>query len=241
MNRIVQYESCSHHAPGTDRHSGPNCVSLVPIFNHLEEDQLHEVMKTVQPRTLAKHEYLYRAGDTSNSLYVVNRGKIKIFRLSESGKEQLVRILYRGDFTGELALFQQTEHEAYAEALTETEICIIHRDDFQQLLTKYPTISLKVLTEFANRLEYVEKQTTLFATEKVETRIAHYLITCLEEQSHGDGVIDLPMSKKDLASHIGTTPETVSRRLREFEEAGFIRQEGRRRIIILREEDLLYV
>ncbi|HLS65867.1 MAG TPA: Crp/Fnr family transcriptional regulator [Pseudogracilibacillus sp.] len=237
----MQHESCSHTPSGSNRHPGAGCVSRVPIFNHLEEEQLQEVMKTVRHRSLAKHEYLYSAGDTSNSLYVVNRGKIKIFRLSESGKEQLLRILQHGDFTGELALFQQAEHEAYAEALTETEVCVIHRDDFQQLLMKYPTISLKVLTEFANRLDYVEKQTTLFATEKVETRIAHYLLACLEEQQRDDGVIDLPMSKKDLASHIGTTPETVSRRLREFEEADLIRQEGRRRIIILREEDLLHV
>lgn len=216
-------------------------MSLVPIFNHLEQKQLQEVMKTVQSRKLEKNEYLYRAGDISDCLYIVNRGNIKIFRLSESGKEQVIRILNCGDFTGELALFQQTEHEAYAEALTEAEICFIHRDAFQQLLVTYPTISLKVLTEFANRLDYVEKQTALFATEKVETRIAYYLLSCLEQQQHADGIIDLPMSKKDLASHIGTTPETVSRRLREFEEAGLIRQEGRRRIIILRESDLLHI
>lgn len=231
--------SCSHHL--ADGHDIVGCVSLVPIFNHLPVEQMDEIRQVVQSVSFEKGEIMYHAGDRSDSLYIVNKGKIKIYRLSESGKEQMVRILQPGDFTGELALFQQGVHEAYAEAIESSQICRINSADLQNLLLNYPTISLKILTEFANRLDSAEKQTTNVVTEKVETRIAMYLVDCIQGENSKGNTIYLPMRKKDLASYLGTTPETLSRRLREFEDAGFIRQEGQRKINILDPDALLLI
>lgn len=232
---MKESKSCTHHQGAVGSHKA--CVSLVPIFNHLEEKQMNEVMQAVQGASYKKGEIIYHAGDTSDSLYIVNRGQVKIYRLSEGGKEQIVRILNPGDFTGELALFQESVLEAYAEAMIDTEICLIKREVLHDLLLKYPTISLQILTEFSNRLDSSEKQTTQFATEKVETRIAHFLAECVDSEKIR--TIELPMSKKDLASYLGTTPETMSRRLTEFEAAGFIKQKGQREIEILDLDGLL--
>lgn len=223
--------ACSH----TDEY----CVSQVPIFNHLEREQMSEIMKTVQSHSYKKGEIVYSAGDESSSLYIVSTGKMKIYRLSETGKEQLLRILNPGEFTGELALFKETTHEAYAEAMVDTKVCMIQRSDLQQFLLKYPSISLKILAEFSNRLETTEKQTTRFATEKVETRIALFLAECVEENNQLQFV--LPMSKKDLASYLGTTPETISRKLTELEEHGLISQKAQRKIEVLDLDSLLLV
>ncbi|MDU1848303.1 MAG: Crp/Fnr family transcriptional regulator [Niallia nealsonii] len=211
-----------------------SCVSSVPIFNHLEKEQMAEIMDMVQSLIYKKGEILYHAGDPSDSLSIVNKGKIKIYRLSESGKEQLIRILHPGDFTGELALFTETIHEAYAEAMLETHVCIIKRADVHTLLLRYPTISFKILAEFAARLEQSEKQTTNLATEKVEKRIALYLIECLGEGKYlkQPQEIKLPMTKKDLASYLGTTPETISRKLSDFEEQGYIEQKPQNKMKI---------
>lgn len=181
-----------------------SCIMLVPIFNHLEREQMEEIVKSTRSTSYKKGEIIYREGETDDSLYIVSKGKIKIYRLSDSGKEQLVRILNPGDFTGELALFRESTHKAYAEAMSETDVCIMKRNDLQQFLLKYPTISLKILSEFSNRLETSEKQTTRFATEKVETRLALFIAECLNKD--GPMEIELPMSKKDLASYLGTTP-----------------------------------
>lgn len=208
------------------------CVTLVPIFNHLEINQIQEIMEVTQSISFKKGEIIYHAGEKSDSLYIVNTGKIKIYRLSESGKEQLIRILQTGDFTGELALFNETIHEAFAQAMEDTSVCTVRRSDLQELLVKYPSISLKILSEFSNRLEQSEKQMARFATEKVETRLAHYLIECVENNNRKKE-FTLPMSKKDLASYLGTTPETVSRKLYELEDAGLIRQKQNKKIEIL--------
>ena len=148
---MLKNHTCQHnHSNGNGSH---RCISIVPIFNHLEESQMDEILGTVHSTSFKKGEIIYHQGEPSDSLYVVHSGKVRIYRLSESGKEQIVRILNPGDFTGELALFKEGIHESFAEAMVHTDICLINRNDLQEFLLKYPTISMKILTEFSNRLE----------------------------------------------------------------------------------------
>jgi CRP/FNR family transcriptional regulator, anaerobic regulatory protein len=216
------------------------CISLVPIFNHLEKSQMDEVMSLIHSKSYKKGEDIYQSGNKSDALYIVRNGRVKIYRISESGKEQILRILNPGDFTGELALFNESVHDAYANALSDTDICMIKRDDLQNLLLKYPNISMKILSEFSNRLAQSETQTTRFATERVEMRIALFLVESLDTKSYSH-TITLPMSKKDLASYLGTTPETISRKLFEFEDAGLIKQVSNKNIEILDIDGLLLI
>lgn len=216
------------------------CISLVPIFNHLEKTQMDEVMSLIHSKSYKKGEDIYQSGNKSDALYIVRNGRVKIYRISESGKEQILRILNPGDFTGELALFNESVHDAYANALSDTDICMIKRDDLQNLLLKYPNISMKILSEFSNRLAQSETQTTRFATERVEMRIALFLVESLDIKSRSH-TITLPMSKKDLASYLGTTPETISRKLFEFEDAGLIKQVSNKEIEILDIDGLLLI
>src|SRR5699024_4995412 len=157
--------------------------------------------------------------------------------------EQLVRILNSGDFTGVLAIFQDDVQETFSEAIQDTYMCVIYRDDLQRFILKYPTISLNILNEFSHRLYTSEQQTMQFATEKVELRIAHFLVENMSR--HGEdtnsGKVELPMSKRDLASYLGTTPETLSRRLTELEETGLIQQKGQRSIQVLDADALLLI
>lgn len=221
---MTEEKSCSHYTEEL-------CISIVPIFNHLDTNEMQEIMKTTNSVVHPRGDSIYHAGEASEGLYIVRKGHVKIYRLSESGKEQLVRILGPGDFTGELSLFSESVHDAYAEAMEPVELCIMNRDVFQQFLLKYPAIALKVLTEFSTRLAKTEQQSANIALESVETRIAMYLVNLVEEQK--DSTVNLPMSRKDLASHLGTTPETVSRKLTEFEDAGWIKQSKQRDIQIV--------
>ena len=223
-NDIKECHTCHHHH-GDRFDSQTSCISVVPIFNHLEEEQMEEIMQAMYSLSFKKGEVIYREGDTSNALYIVSKGQVKIYRLAESGKEQLLRILNPGDFTGELALFRESIHEAYAEAMSDTNLCTISKDNLQEFLLKYPTISLKILAEFSNRLETSEKQTTRFVIEEGNQSLE----------------ITLPMSQKDLASYLGTTPETISRKLADFEDEGYIRQKPNRKIEILDLDGLLLV
>lgn len=202
-----------------------SCISLVPIFNHLEQEEMDEINASAKTVSYKRGEIIYHAGEKSNSLYIVHDGKIKIYNLSESGKQQLLRILKPGDFTGELSLFIESTHESYSEAMENVSVCIFKRSDLQKLLLKYPTISLKLLNELSKILKESHKQTTRFATEKVETRIALYFAECAEE-NHSN-TFELPMTKVNLASYLGTTPETISRKLTDLEDEGLITKSGK--------------
>ena len=137
-------EQCEHHVEGTVEMQ-KMCISIVPIFNHLDASEMSEIVKETNSVKHPRGHTIYHAGDTSDGLYIVHKGRVKIYRLSETGKEQLVRILGPGDFTGDLSLFTESVHEAYAEAMEPVELCVMSRDDFQQFILKYPAISLKVL------------------------------------------------------------------------------------------------
>lgn len=212
------------------------CISLVPIFNHLNTDNLREMAKATHSESYGRGEIIYHPGEPSEKLYIVHQGRVKIYRLSESGKEQLIRILGPGDFTGELALFSTTMHDDYAEAMEDTELCTMQRGDLQAYLLKYPAISLHILSEFSNRLTQTEKQLARLATESADKRIAAYLLELSESQKLR--TVKLPMTRKDLAAFLGTTPETVSRKLTEFENAGWIEQRKQLEIHIVDREAL---
>lgn len=210
---------------GHSHHNEVECIRLVPIFNHLEDYQMSRILKSTKKIILQKGDPLFQAGDKDNTLYLIHTGKVRIFRLSESGKEQLVRILNPGDFTGELAIFQPGEvHENYAEAMQPSSICLIHQDDLLGYLAEFPQIALKIISEITARLKVSEKQTLQVSTESVEARIISFLIDCLDGDSGNSPTVKLPISKKDLASYLGTTPETISRKFTSLENEGLIKQ-----------------
>lgn len=223
--------SCHHHAA---------CIRLVPIFNHLEDGQMDEIAKSAKTMDLKKGEMLFHAGDEDDTLYIVNRGKIRVYRLSDTGKEQLVRFLNPGDFTGEWALFHPGEvHENYAEAVVNTSVCLIKQTDLQKHMVEHPQIALKIISEMSERLRDSEKQTMQVAIEKVESRIISFLADCVEKDAGESPIITLPMPKKDLASYLGTTPESISRKFTELEKRGLIEQLPRRQIKINDLDELL--
>ncbi|WP_075981176.1 Crp/Fnr family transcriptional regulator [Bacillus massilinigeriensis] len=208
------------------------CISIVPIFNHLSHEEMQEVANTSKSTRYQKGELIFQAGEPSDHLYIVHKGRVKIYHLSDTGKEQLLRILEPGDFLGELSLFSKQESDSFAEAMTDVEICSIHRRDLQEIITKFPSISLKILEQFSHRLEQTEKLVGQLSLQDVEKRTASYLVE-LTDGRNEQVEITLPMSKKDLASYLGTTRETISRRLSSFQDKGWIEQTGQRNIRIL--------
>ncbi|MFE8697530.1 Crp/Fnr family transcriptional regulator [Cytobacillus sp. FJAT-53684] len=207
------------------------CISAVPIFNHLKQEEMEEIVKTTRMEKFSRGEIIYEAGDASDYMYIIHRGRVKIYHLAESGKEQLIRMMEPGDFMGELSLFSKSTFDHYAETMENTEICIIRQQDLQAFLLKWPSISLKLLDEFSKRLLNVERLVSSLTSEDVEKRTASYLVELADKENTLQ--FTLPLSKKDLASYLGTTPESISRKLADFEEQGLLVQSGQKGIEIL--------
>lgn len=212
------------------------CVSKVPFFNHLLLEEMMKIVETTTHLRFRKGETIFSEGDPLEYLYIIHLGRVKIYQLFATGKEQLLRIVEPGEFMGELALFTEKNLDSFAEALEDTEICAIHRNDMQKMMHENPSIAVKILEQFSNRLDETEKLVGALSAKDVEMRLASYLLELIGEKESGK--IVLPMSKKDLASYLGTTQETISRRLSSFQTKGWIEQKGHRDILV-RNKDIL--
>lgn len=226
----------AHH----HHHSHVDCIRLVPIFNHLNEEQMSLIAQSAHEVHYAKNALLFGNGDKDDTLYIVNNGRVRIYNLNESGREQTVRILNPGDFMGEVAIFQtESYHSNYAEAISEVSICRIHKKDMDNYLDAYPEIMRRILSDVTKRLQVSEKQTMQVGMEQVESRIINFLAEYVEDEENHT-YVTLPMSKKELASYLGTTPETISRKFSSLEDKGLIKQHTHKYIEIFDLDELLF-
>lgn len=214
--------------------SAKTCIQMVPIFSTLTYDEMMEVASITISKTYQKGETVYIAGEKQKKLYVIHKGKVKITRISASGKEQVISIIGPGDFMGELSLFNDEPITNNAEALEDTTVCIIDGDKLKEIMGKYPTIAFKVLEELSTRLKKAENLIEKLGASDVETRIVQTLLDLADEK----GEINLDISKRDLASYMGMSQETLSRKLSYFQDRGLIKQIGHRKIVILDRESL---
>lgn len=214
-----------------------NCFKNVPLFKSLSHDEMMEIASITEPRTFKKGEVIYGEGDTGGKLYILHTGGVKISRLSADGKEQFIRAIGPGEFMGELSLFSSLPFTDDAAALENSTMCFIDGEKLKLLMSKYISIAFKVMDELSKRLERAENLIKEISLNSVEERLARVLL----DLSDGEKEIVLTMTKGNLASKLGMSQETLSRKLSFFQEEGLISLKGHKRIRIENREGLLKI
>lgn len=210
------------------------CVTLVPLFNHLDLSDQITINDLVKDEVYGKGE-LVLFPDQSPRLIIVASGSVKVYQLSSSGNEQLLRIAEPGDFEGANQLFGAKNENLFAETLGETKICVLPQADFQELLLARPQLMMQLLSLSAEKTTKLEQQTQFLMMERVEERLATYLLDLTKIS--GKTTIQIPMKMKELAAFLGTTPETLSRKFKLLEELNIINR-SRKTISILDLDEL---
>ncbi len=187
-----------------------------------------EVAHITRAKTYEKGEIVYMSGDRGGTLYVLHTGKVKISRVNPNGKEQVIRVLGPGDFMGELSMFSSIPLTDNAQVTETSTMCIIEGDKLKDLMKKYGSIAIKVMDELSRRLEKAENLIESINHSTVEHRIAHAILTMAENKAE----VNIGMAKGDFASQLGMSQETLSRKLSSFQESGWIKLVGHRKIII---------
>lgn len=201
------------------------CVSYVNLFNHLDLAEQEQVQQLLRHKTYQKGD-LILSPQTASRLSIISRGKMKVYRLTVSGKEQLLRVAEKGDYEGESQLFGVKNKNLYGEALAETTICILYEKDFQELRHRFPQLNTKLLNLMSQKMNQLEWQAQLLTMDKIEERLACYLINLYQENGLED-TFKLQMTFKELAAFLGTRPETISRKLKHFEQAGILEKQNK--------------
>ncbi|MGN1386435.1 MAG: Crp/Fnr family transcriptional regulator [Bacillus sp. (in: firmicutes)] len=202
------------------------CMSFVPIFQVLNRTEMEEISKIISRQTFKKGEPIVLAGEMKKRFFVVHRGKVKITHISEDGREQVIRIMRAGDFFGDLSLFKNTPLTTNAEALETVEICMLEGGPFKEILRKTPDLLLNILEHLSERLEKAEFQLSQMSTQDVGQRLAAFILE--QATDSNQDIFELPVNKTDAASLLGTSRETLSRKLSFFQKQGYIKMSGRK-------------
>lgn len=197
-------------------------LKQLQLFSDLTEAELSEIATSFSKRKYNRGEIVYSTETAARHFIFVLSGKIKIFRLSELGKEQIIRLIKPKEFTGELALFEGVR-KAYAEALEVSEIYIIKHAEFKEILSKYPQLALKMIETLALRLHLSEEQTAWLSTSTAKERLWIYL-NKEAKLVNGKKVVHYQQTKRFLAAYLGMSSETLSRVLHQLEVEGRLKE-----------------
>lgn len=217
------------------------CAKDISIFSSLDSSELTEIIEKMNHKRVNKNDVVFLEGEKAKTLYFLNVGKIKIYKYTKDGKEQILHILSEGDFFGELNLLKESKYRFNAKAIEESKICMLSKENFKEILLYKPEIAIKILEIMGERLSDVESLAQNLATNDIDARIA-FLLKELSDKygknNEGNLVINLHLTREDMASYVGITRETISRKLKKFEEEGIIKIVGTKKIIIIDNEKL---
>ncbi|MEE3257940.1 MAG: Crp/Fnr family transcriptional regulator [Candidatus Latescibacterota bacterium] len=210
----------------------------VSLFESLDQQELEALSDLAFTRTFSKDNVIILAEEEGDTLFIIKKGQVKVSIVSEEGREVILSLLGESSVFGELSLLDGKPRSANVVATEETDLLMLRRADFVQLIYKTPQIATALLAELATRLRKTDRQIEGLALLDVTSRISETLLQLATEQGTEtvDGVvIESRPTHQELANMSGTTRETVSRVLKRLEEQGYISCSGRK-IAILREE-----
>ena len=196
------------------------------LFEGLPKQQIEDIAGIAVVKNYQRGQNIFFEGDLGIGFYMVAEGKVKIFKVSPAGKEHILHIFGAGEPFGEVPVFHGQPFPATAEALMKTTAIFFPRKEFIQLVEANPSIALSMLAVLSLRLRRFASQIESLSLKEVPSRLANYLIYLSEEQDESD-TVELDISKGQLASLLGTIPETLSRIFAKMSDEGLIRVNGR--------------
>ena len=204
----------------------PQIVSESILFNGLPEPHLTAILNVAVEKQAQKGEMIFSEGDPGDGFYIISDGMIKIYKMSMDGKEQILHMFGPGEVFGEVPVFSGQAFPANAEAAKNSRLLFFPRNAIMNLMATDPTLALNMLAVMARRLRFFTVQIENLSLKEVPARLAGYLLLLAEEQRNKKSV-QLNISKGQLASFLGTIPETLSRILKRMSEQALITVEGR--------------
>ena len=202
------------------------------IFSSLDEDELAELSGLAIERSFESNEFVFWEGDAPDWFYIVIEGRIKVLKHASSGKEFIIAFFDTGEMFGEVAVFEGKSYPASAQALTETKVLAIKKNDFLSFLSNRPRVALQIISVLGGRLRDAQSRLKDLASERVEQRLARILLMLSSKIGP-----NIPFTRQEIADMVGTTTETAIRITSRLKDRGII-SSVRGKIIILDETKL---
>lgn len=203
-----------------------NIISTIPLFNGLPEDQIAAIGKIAVEKRINKGEIIFSEGDEGIGFFIIAEGRVKVFKVSTEGKEQILHIFGPGQPFGEVPVFTGQRFPANAQAIDKTRAIFFPRISFVNLISANPSLALNMLAIMSKKLHQFAAQIENLSLKEMPARLASYLILLADEQKTTD-LVTLKISKGQLASTLGTIPETLSRVFAKLSSQNLINVDGK--------------
>ncbi len=211
-----------------------------PLFAGLKEEDLKKIRAIGMTKRIGRKGILFSEGEEAKGFYVILSGKVKLYKISPEGKEQILHVVSAPDAFAEAALFLEGSYPASGEALSDCQLLFFPKREFIQLIEKNPQLSVNMIVTLSHYLRRFASLIEELSLKEVSSRIAKYLIDLSLKQSkegRSSKEVELDLSKTQLASKLGTISETLSRTLAKMKAKGII-DVRKNRILILNREVL---
>lgn len=199
------------------------------IFGDLAPEQRAQVERATSIANHASGQIFYAPEESGDRLYILRRGRVRIYKLSPEGRALTLLILEPSSIFGEMALAQDWVHDSFAEAMTECTVGVIRRDEMRRVLNSNPAVALRFMNIMSGRLRALERKLADIAFKSVPQRLATVLLNLAGAQAdlpdHATPPAVVRYTHQQLAELIGSYRETVTKVIGEFREAGLIRVE----------------
>ena len=205
-------------------------LATVPLLSRIPPEELRQFAEVTREKEYPKGSVILFEDDPGDSLFIVRDGRVKVVLVAEDGREVILGVLGVGEHFGELSLIDDQPRSAHVIAMEDSTLLVLRRDDFRRRVEATPLVAWSLLGELSRRLRRADGKIGGLVLLDVPGRIARLLLDYIEEA--GSQTIEKPITHQMIAQMIGASRETVSRALREFQDAGWIRV-VRRRITVM--------
>ena len=185
-------------------------LSNIKLWRGLPAEQIEQLARIAIAQTYSKGEIIFQAGDEGSGFFIIVSGRVKVYKTSPEGKEQILHLFVAGDHFAEVPAFDGQNFPASAMALETSELLFFPRTSFLNLLQEQPSLAIKILGVFARHLRIMAQLVEDLSLKEVPGRVATYLLY-LSDRNNKSDTVELDMTKSQLAALLGTIPETLSR------------------------------
>jgi CRP/FNR family transcriptional regulator len=210
-------------------------LKKIPLFAELHDEALMELARRCVSRSFGAGHVLFAAGEECRGLYIVESGRVRIYRADQSGREQVLHVEGPGRPVAELPLFDGGPYPASAVTIEESRLVFLPRDDFEYLYRHHPDIAQAIIRALGRRLRHLVQLAETLAFRDVAARLAMLLVGYAERggTQTTEGIeIELDRTQEEIAHEIGTARESVSRALKQLRRKGLIKPAGRNRLLL---------
>ncbi len=207
----------------------------VDLFAGLSPAELKEISRTLPMQTCQVGGLVTSPDDDDERLYVIKRGRVRLYRLTPDGKQLTLELLDKGRIVGRMAWLGQQLTDAYAEAIEDALICSFTPRELQRLIDRFPSVGVNIIRYLSGRLAASEREREVMAFRSVEQRLAARLVELSERfgQPTEDGVaIDVRLTQQELADMIGTSRETLATTVASLRERRVLDMHNQRVVIL---------